>query len=405
MNRPVGVTGRVVGALRGMRLSVRLLLAHLVVAAAGTLTAYAMVRLLTPRLFDDRMAHMQRMMGVPGMGMGPGHLGGLGPGFGTGPGTGLRDVLLPALDTALGIGFVASALTAAAVAVLYTRRLLRPLDALRDATRRIAAGRYDTTVPVPSESELAALAGDVDTLARTLEHTENRRMRLLGEVAHEMRTPLTALDGYVEGLIDGVFTATPETLSSLSDELRRLHRLADDLSGLSRAEEGRLGLVFADVDLADLARRAATRLAPQFEDAEVALAVEADVPVPARADADRVVQVLTNLLGNALLATAAGGRVTISVRARSGDAEIVVTDTGVGVAADDLPRVFERFFRAPGALRRSGGSGVGLTIARGIARGHGGDIVATSPGIGEGARFTVTLPVAPPEPGVTKSAC
>lgn len=385
LGRPSAAMGRLLAGLKRMRLSVRLLLAHLVVAAAGTLTAYLTVRLLTPRLFDQRMAHLQQ----------GGH--GRGPGRFAGAGTGLRHVLLPALDTALAVGFVASALTAAVAAAVYTRRLLRPLDALRHATRQIAAGRYDTAAPVPSEPELAALATDVNTLARTLEHTETRRTRLLGEVAHEMRTPLTALDGYVEGLIDGVFTATPDTLACLGDELRRLHRLADDLSGLSRAQEGRFDLSPADADLAELARHAAMRLAPQFDDARVALVIESGTAVPALVDADRIVQVLTNVLGNALLATSAGGTVTITTRAVAGGAEIVVSDTGVGLDREDLPRVFERFYRAPGAQRRSGGSGVGLTIAREIVRRHGGDITASSPGRGLGARFTITLPTASAE--------
>ncbi|MBN1174507.1 MAG: HAMP domain-containing histidine kinase [Micromonosporaceae bacterium] len=385
MKRPLTAMKRPLTAMKRLRLSVRLLLAHLVVAAVGTLTAYLMVRLLTPRLFDERMAHMQRMAGQ-----------GRGVGRSGGPETRLRDVLLPALDTALVIGFVASALAAALAAVIYTRRLLRPLDALRHATRQIAAGRYDAPAQVPSEPELAALATDINTLARTLAHTETRRTRLLGEVAHEMRTPLTALDGYVEGLIDGVFTASPDTLASLSDELRRLHRLADDLSGLSRAQEGRLGLTLVDVDLAECARRAAVRLSPQFEDARVTLAIETGPPAPAHADPDRIMQVLTNLLGNALLATPAGGTVTIATRLDAGQVEIAVSDTGVGLAPDDLTRVFERFYRAPGQQRRSSGSGVGLTIAREIARRHGGDITASSAGLGQGARFTLTLPADPP---------
>lgn len=360
-------------------LSVRLFATHITVAAAGAVTAYVTIRLLLPRLFDHRMGQM----GGAGRGMGPG--GGSRPQ--------MRDILLPALDSALIVGFLASTLIATAVTVLVTRRLLRPLDAVRDATRRIAAGRYDGDVPLPSDPELAALATDVNTLARTLSDTEARRTRLLGDVAHEMRTPLTSLDGYVEGLIDGVFTASPETLDALSDELRRLHRLADDLSGLSRAQERRFDLHLSDADLAELARHTATRLAPQFADARVDLVVDAGTAIPAHVDPDRIVQVLTNLLGNALLATPAGGTVTITAHAVGDHAEIVVTDTGVGLPRDATQRVFERFYRVPGQPRRSAGSGVGLTIAQGIARAHAGDITASSAGPGHGATFTVTLPL------------
>ncbi len=363
-----------------MRLSVRLFVSHAAVAVAGIVVAYLTIRLLLPQLFDRRMTGM---MGGSGRGMGPAGSSAVGT----------HDALISALDTALAVGLLVGAVAAGAVTVLVTRRLLRPLDAVRAATRQIAAGRYDGHVPLAAEPELAALASDVNTLAKTLADTESRRTRMLGDVAHEMRTPLTALDGYVEGLIDGVFTATPQTLTALSEELRRLHRLADDLSGLSRAQEQRFDLHLADADLADLTRRAAARLTPQFDDAQLILTLDATAALPARVDADRVVQVLTNLLGNALLATPAGGTVTLRALGSGDHAEITVTDTGVGLAAEDTERVFERFYRAGGQPRRSAGSGVGLTIARSIARAHGGDITAASPGPGQGATFTVTLPL------------
>lgn len=369
-----------------MRLSARLFASHAAVAAVGTAVAYVTIRLLLPRLFDERMDR------VGGQGFGWGAR--LGVGFRAR----MREVLLPALDTALLVGLIAGGCVAVVVTTVLTRRLLRPLDAVREATRAIAAGRYDSDVPLASEPELAALATDVNTLAKTLADTETRRTSLLGDVAHEMRTPLTALDGYVEGLIDGVFTATPDVLEALTDELRRLHRLADDLSGLSRAQERRFGLRLSDADLAELTRRAANRLTPQFDDAGITLAVAAETPLPARVDADRIIQVLTNLLGNALLATPAGGTVTISARRAAGRCEITVADTGIGIAAEDLERVFERFYRVGDQPRRSAGSGVGLTIARGIARGHGGDLVAASAGRGHGARFVVTLPSRTAEP-------
>ena len=305
----------------------------------------------------------------------------------------MREAFQSALNTALIIGVLASVAAAVVVAWLVTGRLLRPLDAVRTATTQIAAGRYQVSVPLPSEPELAALATDVNTLAHTLADTETRRTRLLGEVAHELRTPLTALDGYVEGMIDGVFTPSPEIFASLSEELRRLHRLADDLSSLSRAQEQGLDLHPVDADLADLARRAAARLAPQFHDAHVTLTVNTGTVLPVHVDPDRITQVLTNLLGNALLATPGGGAVTITARPAVAGTEVVVTDTGVGLSAPDVERVFERFYRAPAQPRRSAGSGIGLTIARGIARGHGGDVTVSSAGPGHGASFTLVLPV------------
>jgi len=361
-----------------MRLPLRLFLSSAVVAVTGAIVAYLTVWLVAPALFEHQVGMMAGAGRAPGMGS-------------AGTAAGLRDAFRSALTTALAVGVAASVAAAVVLAWFVTRRLVRPLDAVRAATRQIAAGDYQVSVPLPAEPELAALAADVNTLGSALAATETRRTRLLGDVAHELRTPLTTLDGYVEGLIDGVFAPGPEVLGSLSDELRRLHRLADDLSSLSRAQEG-LALHPVDADLAELARRAAARLAPQFDDAQVALVVDADQVVPVSVDPDRIVQVLTNLLGNALLATAAGGTVTITARLADRGGQVDVTDTGVGLSGPDLARVFERFYRVPGAPRRSAGSGIGLTIARGIARGHGGDLTASSAGPGRGARFTMTVP-------------
>ena len=370
-----------------MSLPLRLFLSHAAVAIIGAVVAYVTVRLLAPALFDHQVA----MMNGAGNGMGQGM------GMGGATQAGVHQAFLSALNTALIVGVLASVAAAVLVAWLVTGRLLRPLDAVRTATTQIAAGRYEVSVPLPSEPELAALATDVNTLARTLADTETRRTRLLGEVAHELRTPLTALDGYVEGMIDGVFAPSREIFASLSEELRRLHRLADDLSSLSRTQEQGLDLHPVDADLADLASRAAARLAPQFQDAHVTLTVNADAALPVWVDPDRITQVLTNLLGNALLATPAGGAVTITARqAAADDGEVVVTDTGVGLSAQDVGRVFERFYRAPRQPRRSAGSGIGLTIARGIARGHGGDVTASSAGPGQGASFTLVLPLRSP---------
>lgn len=363
-----------------IRLPVRLFASYALVIAVGAATAYLTVRLLLPPLFDHQMGRMN------GSGMG---MGGQYGRTGSTP----HAALISALNTALLVAVLATAVVAGVVAAFVTGRLLRPLEQVRAATRRIAAGEYDAAVPLPAEPELAALATDVNTLANTLAATETRRSRLLGDVAHEMRTPLTALDGYVEGLIDGVFTSAPETLQAMSEELRRLHRLADDLSTLSRTEERRIELRRVDADLFAISREVCARLRPQFDDAHVTLTVvRADGPVPVHVDVDRVGQVLTNLLGNALRATPVGGTVTVTVDADGDQARASVTDSGVGLAADDVERVFERFYRAADGLPRSAGSGVGLTIARGLARAHGGDLRASSPGIGNGATFTLTLP-------------
>lgn len=351
------------------RLPVRMFASYLAVVAVGVVATYVTVRLLLPPLFEHRMGNLA---------MGQRH-------------GGTRIALSSALNTALLVALLVTSVASGLAAALVTRRLLRPLAAVRTATRQIASGRYDASVPVPREPELAALATDVNTMAGALADTEKRRTSLLGDVAHEMRTPLTALDGFVEGIIDGVFTPDRDQLGAMSEELRRLHRLADDLSTLSRTDEQRLDLQPVDVDLAELTRRACDRLRPQFDDAGLTLTVRADAPVRAHVDIDRVTQVLTNLLGNALVATPAGGSVTVDAIAHGDRVTVTVTDTGIGLAATDRERIFERFYRAPNRPRRSPGSGVGLTIARGIARAHGGELTASSPGPGHGAAFTLTI--------------
>lgn len=244
-------------------------------------------------------------------------------------------------------------------------------------------------MPLPREHELAELAGDINLLGSSLAETESRRTRLLGEVAHEMRTPLTVIDGYVEAMIDGVVPVTPERLGQVSDEVRRLRRLSEDLSALSRSEEGRLDLRLQETDLAAVVATATERLRPQAEDAEIGLVV-APGTVAAVVDADRVAQVVTNLVGNAIAATPPGGTISVGCTHHDEEAVITVTDTGAGLEPADLDRVFERFYRArPGA---SGGTGVGLTIARAIVRAHGGDLRASSAGPGLGATFTARLP-------------
>jgi len=298
-----------------------------------------------------------------------------------------------ALRSALPLAIVLSALVSALIAVFVARRILKPVGQVRVATRRLAEGHYDERIAEPAELELAALARDVNRLAEALESTERRRARLISEVAHEMRTPLTVANGYVEGVLDGVFEPSEEVLTSVAEELARLQRLAADLATLSRAEEGAIDLDLVDVDLRELIETAVGRLRPQYEEKRVGITIADGPELPVRVDHDRVLQVLTNLLGNALTYTPEGGAVAV-VAARGADTvSVEVHDTGVGIAPADLDLVFERFFRVSGLDRPPGGSGIGLTVARGIVRAHHGDIGVSSPGVGRGATFTLVLPL------------
>lgn len=365
------------------RLSVRLVISHVLVALIGVVATFAVVRWLAPAMFDETL---RRQTGP----VGSGH----GPGMGGGAAMVLREQFATAVNQALLIGAAVGILAAALFGVFAARRVISSLSSVRAATRQIAQGNYAAEVPQPREAELAELAADVNQLGEELAQTEAHRLRLLGEVAHELRTPLTVIDGYVEAMIDQVLPTSPQNLAQITDETRRLRRLGDDLSSLSKAEEGRLGLQLQPANAARIAEAAAQRLRPQIEDAQVTLVVTPSEPLPVHCDPDRIAQVVTNLVGNALRATPAPGTITVSARKEGQQALIDVTDTGVGLTPDQLPRIFERFYRVNDQRIGESGSGIGLTISRGIARAHGGELTATSAGMGEGATFTLRLPMA-----------
>lgn len=365
------------------RLLVRLIASHVLVAIVGALTAFIVVRLSLPTLFDETLREGRG----PSCGDGVSVL--------QGEGTVVAEAFAAALDHANLCGALAAVLAAGAVGTFAACRLLGPLRRIGAATRRIAAGRYDERVEIASERELADLARDVNRLGGALARTEAIRVRLLGDVAHEMRTPLTVIEGYAGAMSEGVLPLSGENLEVISGEAHRLTRLADDLSTLSRAAEHRFDLTPRRSDLDAVVAQTARRLEAHAREMGVDLCVEVGrVPTEAEVDDARIAQVVTNLVRNAVRATAPGGRVAVSVTSSpEGRPLITVTDTGVGLAADDLERVFERFYRVPGTPhRRDGGMGIGLTIARDIVRAHGGDLVASSPGLGAGATFTVSLP-------------
>lgn len=357
------------------RLVVRFTLSHLLVAVVGGLVTFGVVWWLAPALFDQQM------------GLGPG---GAGRGTGQGYGQALRTSFAAAVTNSLLVGTLSGAVVAAVAGLLLARQLLRPLARVGTAVGELARGNYTHQVPVPRETELASLVTDVNALGSELQATEDRRLRLLSEVAHEMRTPLTVIDGYVEAMIDGVLPAEPERLGQVSTEVRRLRRLSDDLSALSRAEEGRLNLAIGPVDLDELAVSVVDRLLTQAQDGGITLTAIPGAGV-VQADADRTVQVFTNLIGNAIRATPSGGRITLRGTRAAGRAAMSVEDTGEGLAPAELDRVFERFYRVPGSASVSDGSGIGLTVSRAYMRAQGGDLTVTSAGPGRGATFTATF--------------
>jgi len=304
---------------------------------------------------------------------------------------GYLDSLGHSLLRALFVGAAISLIVGVVATVIITGLLLEPLSRLRAAARRLSQGHYGEQIAPPYPPELVELAADLNQLAARLTDVETRRARLVSDLAHELRTPLTIIEGQLIGVSDDVYDFTGELVDSVREELGRLRRLTEDLSGLSRAEENAYDLKVEHTDLAALVLRVTDLMRPQFDHAGVQLTVTC-ASVVVVIDADRVTQILANLLSNALIATPPGGRVEVTLRTGEQHVVVEVIDTGHGIAQADLDRIFDRFERViPPLDQANGGSGIGLTIARALARAHGGEVAARSPGPGKGATFTLSL--------------
>jgi len=378
-------------------LSFRILAANLLVVAVGAAALFVTARVLGPQLFDDEVQNIGQRYGWSGQAS----QGGGGPGRTTdtaGQGTAIEQALDAAftdsLDVALLVALGAGAVAAVVGAIVVSRRILAPLDHISAGVRALAGGDHGARVDLPHDRELADLAGDVNELGESLAATEAHRTRLVGDLAHELRTPITAIEGFMEGLEDGVFQPDAGTLAAIRAETRRLGRLAEDLGAVSRADEEAFDLTMSEIDLGAVAGETAAGMRGRFATEDVRLDVGPLPAMPIVGDADRLGQVFSNLLRNALQHTPSGGSVTIAGMASSGEARITITDTGSGIRSEHLSKVFDRFFRAD-ADSAAGGSGVGLTISRAIARAHGGDVTAHSDGPGTGATFAVSIPLAP----------
>jgi signal transduction histidine kinase len=370
--------------MRGSRtrtfgLGPKLFASHMLVTLAGTITLLIAVSILAPVIFG----------GLVGGSMAPSHEMSMGA---------MMELVARAFERtllySLSVAALAATVTATLASLFVARRIGAPLRLMSAATRRIAAGRYEERVPTGTDDELGDLSESFNAMAETLQATEQRRLDLISDVSHELRTPLSTIEGYMEGLIDGVVKPSEETWALVYAEAERLRRLVDDLQQLSRAETGRVALREESVSPQDTIQQAAGSLAPLFD--AKGLILETEVPEglpPVLADPDRLTQVLTNLLSNALRHTPAGGRVTAEADPRKGRVLFRVSDTGEGIAPDHLPHVFERFYRADRSRsREGGGAGLGLAISKALVEAMGGEIWAESQGSDRGAVFSFTLP-------------
>ena len=289
-------------------------------------------------------------------------------------------------------GLLAVAVAAVAT-LLLSRRILRPVESLAHAARGLSRGDFSQRVDVRSKDEFGELAKTFNSMAEDLERTEQLRRNLVADVAHELRTPLSNIQGHLEAIRDGLLPPEPATFDSIYEEVLLLARLVEDLQELTLAEAGQLTLVRQSADVAEIVRRAVAAAQPPAE-AKV-LTIEAKLPegqAIAEVAPERIGQVLRNLLSNAITHTSVGGRITVDLKDKDDELHIGVADTGDGIPPEDLPYVFERFYRAdPSRVRATGGAGLGLTIARRLVEAHGGTIGVESE-VGKGSRFTFTLP-------------
>jgi signal transduction histidine kinase len=367
-------------------LSWKLFLSYLVVMLVGIVILGWAARLALPTAYNRHLAAMVQMMG----------------GLARSLSAELFSNFLRAVGEALLLAGLAEFGAVIIVSIFLSRQIVQPVQEMMVASQRIADGHYDERVRVPGSGriedldELGLLATRFNQMAVRLEQTETMRRNLIADVAHELRTPLSSIKGYMEGLIDGVMPSDVATYEQVYREADRLERLVHDLQELSRVEAGAFDLDLRPVPVAHLFEAVGDRLGRQFEEKGVALVV--DVPdglPPVHVDEDRLSQVLLNLVGNALQYTPTGGRVTLEARSEGNMIRVSVQDTGIGIPVEHLRHVFERFYRVDKSRSRAGGgSGIGLTIARYLVEAHGGEIKAHSQGTGKGSTFTFTLPTA-----------
>jgi signal transduction histidine kinase len=308
-----------------------------------------------------------------------------------------EEASVSALSSSVNRYLLWGGLLAVAVAALVTfflsRRILRPVESLAHAARGLSRGDFSQRVDVRSKDEFGELARTFNSMAEDLERTEQLRRNLVADVAHELRTPLSNIQGHLEAIRDGLLPPEPATFDSIYEEVLLLARLVEDLQELTLAEAGQLTLVRQSADVAEIVRRALAAAQPPAE--AKGLTIEAKLPegqAIAEVAPERIGQVLRNLLSNAITHTSGAGHITVDLKDDGDALHIGVADTGDGIPPEDLPYVFERFYRAdPSRVRATGGAGLGLTIARRLVEAHGG-IIGVESEVGKGSRFTFTLP-------------
>lgn len=361
----------------GMGMRGRLLLAQTLVLLAGGATTWVVASVVGPPLFREHL----HQAGVEHNSNEQFHA---------------EQAYQHATALSIAVAITVAASTAFVVTAYLSRRLQHSIAELSQAAAAIAEGHYDIRVAPPQlGDEFENLAGSFNQMAQRLQSVESTRRRMFGDLAHEIRTPVAVLEAYLEAVEDGVKTLDPQTIAMLREQTGRLVRFAADAAALAQAEEAHSAIAPGWVDAAELISAVSATVADRYATKKVTLTTRVGGYTGRLwADRQRLTQVLGNLLDNALRHTPAGGHVTLTTARKGNDVVFTVADDGEGIAAEHLPHIFERFYRADSARDRGrGGSGIGLAIAKALTEAHGGHITVASRGPGHGTTFTVSVPI------------
>ena len=297
-------------------------------------------------------------------------------------------------NQALIVGAIGAIGVALLVGFILSRQFLRPLSELTTAIGAMKQGSLNQRVAVRTRDELGQLAEAFNQMSAEMHRANQLRQQMTADVAHDLRTPLMVINGYLEGLCDGTLQATPAQFETMRNEATLLQRLIEDLRTLSLADSGELKLILAPAEPSELLEQVRQSFEPIAEQQQVTLHVQIDEAIPALPiDFERMVQVLSNLVSNALRYTSEGGSVTLAAHKFEDRVQLIVSDTGTGIPADELPNIFERFYRIDESRHEQGESGLGLAIAKSIVEAHHGTIKAESQ-VGTGTSITITLQLA-----------
>lgn len=362
----------------GLGMLRRLLLAQALVLLAVGVTTWVVASLVGPPLFRDHL----HQAGVPHNSSEQFHA---------------EQAYRHATAISIAVAIAVAALTAFVVTVYLSRRVQHSVAEISAAATTVAEGRYDIRVTPPQlGDEFDGLARAFNQMAERLQAVESTRRQLFGDLAHEIRTPVAVLEAYLEAVEDGVKNLDAQTVAMLREQTGRLVRFSTDAAALAQAEEAHTTIAPEWVDSGQLVGAVSAAVADRYAAKGVAVTVRVVDAARIWGDSQRLGQVLGNLLDNALRHTPAGGHVTLAVATVGADVVFTVADDGEGVAAEHLPHLFERFYRADTARDSDrGGAGIGLAIAKALTEAHGGHISAASRGPGAGTTFTVTVPIQP----------